>query len=179
MPPTITGVPASSGWRRTSTLAKNASMSTCRTVHPSARPARATPPPPRRVERVFDCWEDRSGCAAPLHRARPARSRHHRNTAAPTRREERTETDMTTPPTEPDSGTPADRAAGAMSEDEYLGRDGGADSGADKGADGGAPLTESLSGGDGGADGGADGGPGSDTGAGDPTTEGEEDTRFA
>jgi len=101
------------------------------------------------------------------------------DTAAPTRREERTETDMTTPPTEPDSGTPADRAAGAMSEDEYLGRDGGADSGADKGADGGAPLTESLSGGDGGADGGADSGPGSDTGAGDPTTEGEEDTRFA
>jgi len=76
------------------------------------------------------------------------------STAAATRREERTETDMTTPPTEPDSGTPADRAAGAMSEDEYLGRDGGADSG-------------------------ADGGPGSDTGAGDPTTEGEEDTRFA
>ena len=51
---------------------------------------------------------------------------------------------MTTPPTEPDSGTPADRAAGAMDENEYLGRDGGADGGAD-----------------------------------DPTTEGEEDTRFA
>ncbi len=65
---------------------------------------------------------------------------------------------MTTPPTEPDSGTPADRAAGAMDEDEYLGRDGGADSGAD-----------------GGADGGADSGAGAD----DPTTEGEEDTRFA
>ncbi len=60
--------------------------------------------------------------------------------------------DMTTPPTEPDSGTPADRAAGAMDEDEYLGRDGGADGGADSGAD---------------------------TGADDPTTEGEEDTRFA
>jgi hypothetical protein len=69
---------------------------------------------------------------------------------------------MTTPPTEPDSGTPADRAAGAMDEDEYLGRDGGADSGADTGADGGA-----------------DSGPGSGTGADDPTTEGEEDTRFA
>jgi hypothetical protein len=73
---------------------------------------------------------------------------------------------MTTPPTEPDSGTPADRAAGAMDEDEYLGRDGGADSGND--------LTEALS-----SDGGADGGPGSGTGADDPTTEGEEDTRFA
>ena len=57
---------------------------------------------------------------------------------------------MTTPPTEPDSGTPADRAAGAMDEDEFLGRDGGADGGADSGADGD-----------------------------DPTTEGEEDTRFA
>ena len=69
---------------------------------------------------------------------------------------------MTTPPTDPDSGTPADRAAGAMDEDDYLGRDGGADSGAD-----------------GGADGAADGGPGSGTGADDPTTETEEDTRFA
>jgi hypothetical protein len=93
-------------------------------------------------------------------------------TAAPTRRQERTETDMTTPPTEPDSGTPADRAAGAMDEDEYLGRDGGADGGADSGADGGAD-----GGADSGADGGADGG--ADTGANDPTTEGEEDTRFA
>ena len=57
---------------------------------------------------------------------------------------------MTTPPTEPDSGTPADRAAGAMDEDEYLGRDSGADGGADGGA-----------------------------AADDPTTEGEEDSRFA
>jgi hypothetical protein len=79
------------------------------------------------------------------------------STAAPTRRQERTETDMTTPPTEPDSGTPADRAAGAMDEDEYLGRDGGADGGADSGA----------------------AGPGSGTGEDDPTTEGEEDSRFA
>jgi hypothetical protein len=70
--------------------------------------------------------------------------------AAPTRRQDRTEADMTTPPTEPDSGTPADRAAGAMDEDEYLGRDGGADSGAGSGA-----------------------------GADDPTTEAEEDSRFA
>ena len=61
---------------------------------------------------------------------------------------------MTTPPTEPDSGTPADRAAGAMDEDQYLGRDSIADLEADGGADGGA-------------------------GTGDPTTEGEEDTRFA
>ena len=67
---------------------------------------------------------------------------------------------MTTPPTEPDSGTPADRAAGAMDEDEYLGRDSDDSS-----------LTEAL--GDG------DSGPGSGTGADDPTTEGEEDTRFA
>jgi hypothetical protein len=80
------------------------------------------------------------------------------STAAPTRRQERTETDMTTPPTEPDSGTPADRAAGAMSEDEYLGRDGGADGGADSGAGQ---------------------GPGSGAGEDDPTTEGEEDSRFA
>ena len=64
---------------------------------------------------------------------------------------------MTTPPTEPDSGTPADRAAGAVAEDEYLGRDGGADGGADSGA----------------------AGPGSGTGDDDPTTEGEEDSRFA
>ncbi len=79
---------------------------------------------------------------------------------------------MTTPPTEPDSGTPADRAAGALDEDEYLGRDSDDSS-----------LTEALggadSGADGGADGGADSGPGSGTGADDPTTEGEEDTRFA
>jgi hypothetical protein len=70
--------------------------------------------------------------------------------------------DMTTPPEEPDSGTPADRAAGSIPEDEYLGRDGGADGGADSGADRGA-------------DGGADAGARED----DPTTETEEDTRFA
>ena len=58
--------------------------------------------------------------------------------------------DMTTPPTEPDPGTPADRAAGSISEDEYLGRDGGADGGADGSAD-----------------------------ENDPTTEGDEDSRFA
>ena len=69
---------------------------------------------------------------------------------------------MSEMPPEPDSGTPADRAAGSMPEDEYLGRDGGADSGADGGADGGAV-------------GGADGGAGGD----DPTTETEEDERFA
>jgi hypothetical protein len=62
--------------------------------------------------------------------------------------------DMTTPPTEPDSGTPADRAAGSISEDEYLGKDGDADGGADGGADAGA-------------------------GGNDPTTEGDENTRFA
>ena len=61
---------------------------------------------------------------------------------------------MTTPPTEPDSGTPADRAAGSISEDEYLGRDGDADGGADAGADAGADGN-------------------------DPTTEGDEDSRFA
>ena len=87
--------------------------------------------------------------------------------------------DMTTPPVEPDSGTPADRAAGSLDEDEFLGRDGGADGGAgdgraDGGADGGAD-----SGADGGADGGADSGAGSGAGADDPTTETEEDTRFA
>ena len=84
---------------------------------------------------------------------------------------------MSTLPPEPrDDGTPADRAAGAMDEDEYLGRsaDGGADSGADGGADG-----RAAGGMDGGADGGADSGAGSGTGEDDPTTETEEDTRFA
>ena len=61
--------------------------------------------------------------------------------------------DMTTPPEEPDSGTPADAAAGTNTD--YTG-----------GPDGG---------GDGGADGGADGGDGGD----DPTTETEDDPRFA
>jgi hypothetical protein len=41
--------------------------------------------------------------------------------------------DMTTPP---DSGTPADRAAGTVDDDADLGADGGADGGAD-------PTTES------------------------------------
>ena len=76
--------------------------------------------------------------------------------------------DMTAPPEEPDSGTPADRAAGSIDKDEYLGRDGGADGGAgDGGADGGA------------ADGGADGGADSGAGGNDPTTETDEDSRFA
>ena len=65
---------------------------------------------------------------------------------------------MTTPPEQPDSGTPADRAAGSISEDELLGRDGGADEGADGGADGGA---------------------GSGAGGDDPSTEADEDSRFA
>ena len=65
---------------------------------------------------------------------------------------------MTTPPEDRDSGTPADRAEGTMGEDQYLGRDSGAD-------------LES----DGGADGGADSGAGED----DPTTETDEDSRFA
>jgi hypothetical protein len=54
--------------------------------------------------------------------------------------------DMTTPPQEPDSGTPADRAD--------LGADHGADGGADAGAD-------------------------EDAAADDPTTETDEDPRFA
>ena len=57
---------------------------------------------------------------------------------------------MSEMPPEPDSGTPADRAAGSMSESEYLGKDDG-------------------------ADGGADGGAGED----DPTTQTDEDSRFA
>ena len=77
---------------------------------------------------------------------------------------------MTTPPTPPDSGTPADRAAGAMDEDQYLGRDSTADLEADGGADGGADagptLTDSLDGDDA-------------AGADDPTTEGDEDSRYA
>jgi hypothetical protein len=58
--------------------------------------------------------------------------------------------DTTTPPEEGDSGTPADRAEGTMGEDQYLGRDSGADGGADSGA-----------------------------GEDDPTTETDEDPRFA
>ena len=62
---------------------------------------------------------------------------------------------MTSLPPEPrDDGTPADAAEGAMSEETYLGRDGG-------------------------ADGGAEGATGSGAGADDPTTEGDEDARFA
>ncbi len=56
---------------------------------------------------------------------------------------------MTTPPEPRDDGTPADAAEGAMGTDEYLGRDGS-----------------------------ADGGTGSGTGADDPTTETDEDSRF-
>ncbi len=68
--------------------------------------------------------------------------------------------DMTTPPLEPrDHGTPADRAEGTMSEDQYLGRDSIADLEADGGAD--RPVD------------------GSGAGADDPTTEGDEDPRFA
>ncbi len=66
---------------------------------------------------------------------------------------------MSTLPPEPrDDGTPADRAAGAMDDDEYLGRDGGADGAADPAAAGAA---------------------GSGAGGDDPTTEADEDTRFA
>jgi hypothetical protein len=47
--------------------------------------------------------------------------------------------DMTAPPEEPDSGTPADRAAGTNDDGADLGADGGADGGADEGDD---PTTE-------------------------------------
>jgi len=70
--------------------------------------------------------------------------------------------DMTTPAGGPEPATPADRAEGTISEDEYLGSDGGADGGADSGAAGGAEE-----------------GPGSGTGEDDPTTETDEDSRFA
>ena len=73
--------------------------------------------------------------------------------------------DMTTPAEPQDSGTPADRAEGTMPQADYMGGDGGADGGADSGADGGA-------------DSGADG-PGSGAGDDDPTTETDEDSRFA
>jgi hypothetical protein len=81
-----------------------------------------------------------------------------------------------TPEGPPRGGTPLDDAmAGRDAGQEPLvgghdkadsGAAGGADGGADAGADGGA---------DAGADGGADGAAGDD----DPTTEGEEDPRFA
>ena len=62
---------------------------------------------------------------------------------------------MTTSPGEPrDEGTPADQAEGSMREDQYLGRDSIADLGDDEGLDAGA-------------------------GADDPTTETDEDPRFA
>jgi hypothetical protein len=73
--------------------------------------------------------------------------------------------DMTTPAEPRDSGTPADRAEGTMPEGQYLGRDSGADLEADGAADGGA-------------DSGAEG-PGSGAGDDDPTTETDEDSRFA
>ena len=72
------------------------------------------------------------------------------------------EDDITTSPEPPQPPTPADRAEGTISEDDYLGRDGGSDGGAD-----------------GGADDGADGAAGSGVGGDDPTTETDEDTRFA
>ena len=68
--------------------------------------------------------------------------------------------DMTTPPEEPDSGTPADRAAGTIGEDQYLGRDSLADLEADGGADGVA-------------------GTGDGAGADDATTASDEDPRLA
>ena len=61
--------------------------------------------------------------------------------------------DMTAPPEPQDHGTPADQAEGSMREDQYLGRDSIADLEADGGADG--------------------------AGNDDPTTETDEDSRFA
>jgi hypothetical protein len=78
--------------------------------------------------------------------------------------------DMTTPAGGPEPATPADRAEGTISEDDYLGRDGGADGGSDGGSDGGADT---------GAGSGADEGQGSGAGEDDPTTETDEDSRFA
>jgi hypothetical protein len=71
---------------------------------------------------------------------------------------------MTTSPTGPDSSTPADPyAEPPLGADELTGQDGGADGGADAGADvaGDRPTD------------------GSGAGADDPTTETDEDTRFA
>ena len=66
---------------------------------------------------------------------------------------------MSTLPPEPqDDGTPADRAEGTIGENQYLGRDSLADLEADGGAD------ESA---------------GSGAGVDDPTTETDEDPRFA
>src|SRR4051794_26048753 len=48
----MTGAPARSGGRRTPPLAEEASMSTCRTVHPSARPGIS--PPPGSLEHAFE-----------------------------------------------------------------------------------------------------------------------------
>jgi hypothetical protein len=46
--------------------------------------------------------------------------------------------DMTAPPEEPDSGTPADRAEGSIREGDYLGGEEADDRGGHVGADGGA-----------------------------------------
>jgi hypothetical protein len=146
----MTGVPASSGRRRTSTLAKKASMSTCRTVHPSAR---STTPP--LLSNTCSTEEDYRLALA----VQPRRDLRIIGTTPVDRRpDQRSETDMTTPPEDRDTGTPADAAEGTMPEGQYLGRDSGADLEAD-----------------GGADGGADSGAGED----DPTTEADEDSRFA
>jgi hypothetical protein len=60
--------------------------------------------------------------------------------ARPIRRTDMTrDDDMTAPPEEPDSGTPADLAEGTVDDGADLGADGGADGGADEGND---PTTE-------------------------------------
>jgi hypothetical protein len=69
--------------------------------------------------------------------------------------------DMTTAAEPPDSGTPADAAKGTMPEAEYMGS-GGDDGGADGGADAGARS-----------------GTGDAAGGNDPTTDADEDSRFA
>jgi hypothetical protein len=86
---------------------------------------------------------------SPARRAATSRDRHHQQHAGRPGEYRPEEDDMTTSPEPPQPPTPADRAEGTISEDEYLGRDGD------------------------------DGGAGSGTGGDDPTTETDEDTRFA
>jgi len=138
-------------------------------VQPAARPAFTRHHPRPHVERVFDgqslafrrprSWQRPAGRRGRFDARPGTRIAIIGSTPdTPAQTEWRTDMalddDMTTPPEEPDSGTPADRAA--------LGADHGADGGADGGADAGA-------------DGGADDGAVED----DPTTEVDEDPRFA
>ena len=95
-----------------------------------------------------------AGPVPPLDARRPLGIAIIGSTPADRRRTDRRRTTCPLRPSRRSPPTPADRAEGTISEDEYLGRDGG-------------------------YDGDADGAAGSGAGGDDPTTETDEDTRFA